>query len=57
MMDKIAINGGKPLSGEIAISGMKNAAVAMIKALGVMAVLVLFIFSRFCSSYNTSSYY
>ena len=31
-MDKIAINGGKPLSGEIVISGMKNAAVAILLA-------------------------
>jgi len=31
-MDKIAINGGKPLCGEIAISGMKNAAVAILLA-------------------------
>ncbi len=31
-MNKIAINGGKPLSGEIFISGMKNAAVAILLA-------------------------
>ncbi len=31
-MDKIAINGGRPLSGEIVISGMKNAAVAILLA-------------------------
>lgn len=31
-MDKIVINGGKPLFGEIQISGMKNAAVAIIMA-------------------------
>ncbi len=31
-MDKISINGGKPLSGEIVISGMKNAAVAILLA-------------------------
>ena len=31
-MDKISINGGTPLSGEIAISGMKNAAVAILLA-------------------------
>ena len=31
-MDKLIINGGKPLIGEIAISGMKNAAVAILLA-------------------------
>ena len=31
-MDRIVINGGKPLSGEIEISGMKNAAVAILLA-------------------------
>ena len=31
-MDKIIIHGGKPLNGEIAVSGMKNAAVAIILA-------------------------
>ena len=31
-MDKISINGGKPLSGEIVVSGMKNAAVAILLA-------------------------
>ena len=31
-MDKIVINGGKPLSGEIVVSGMKNAAVAILLA-------------------------
>ncbi len=31
-MEKIAINGGKPLSGEIPVSGMKNAAVAILLA-------------------------
>lgn len=31
-MDKLVINGGKPLSGEVTISGAKNAAVAIIPA-------------------------
>mgnify|MGYP003290058069 CR=1 FL=1 len=31
-MEKFVINGGKPLFGEIAISGAKNAAVAIIPA-------------------------
>ena len=31
-MDKIYINGGKPLHGEITVSGAKNAAVAILPA-------------------------
>ncbi|MBQ2253208.1 MAG: UDP-N-acetylglucosamine 1-carboxyvinyltransferase [Clostridia bacterium] len=31
-MDKLVINGGRPLSGELAVSGMKNAAVAVVLA-------------------------
>ena len=31
-MDKIYINGGKPLHGEVTVSGAKNAAVAILPA-------------------------
>ena len=33
MVDKIYINGGKPLRGEVTISGAKNAAVAILPAI------------------------
>ena len=55
-MEKFVINGGKPLKGEVRISGAKNAAVAILPAVLLPALLKTYLrylmlrqYSKLCS--------